>query len=165
MQCRRPGFDCWVGKIPWRRERLPIPVFWPGELHGPYSPWGHKELGTTEWLSLSLYQQGKLDPLTFCCFSVHIYGDNIKTYLVGVFPAVQWLILHTSTAGAEGSITGPWTKSSHVQQRGQKHTNKIYLFKVVLRIKIGKSCKLTVFFWKAASYYVIHHWKCKKNKF
>ena len=29
-----PGFDPWVGKIPWRRERLPTPVFWPGEFHG-----------------------------------------------------------------------------------------------------------------------------------
>ena len=35
-QCRRPGFDPWLGKIPWRRERLPTPVFWPGEFHGPY---------------------------------------------------------------------------------------------------------------------------------
>ena len=34
LQCRRPGFDPWVGKIPRRRERLPIPVFWPGEFHG-----------------------------------------------------------------------------------------------------------------------------------
>ena len=34
LQCRRPRFDPWVGKIPWRRERLPIPVFWPGEFHG-----------------------------------------------------------------------------------------------------------------------------------
>ena len=42
----------WVGKIPWRREWLPTLVFWPGELHGLYSPWGHKELDTTEWLSL-----------------------------------------------------------------------------------------------------------------
>ena len=33
-KCRRPGFDPWVGKIPWRRERLPTPVFWPGESHG-----------------------------------------------------------------------------------------------------------------------------------
>ena len=24
----------WIGKIPWRRERLPTPVFWPGEFHG-----------------------------------------------------------------------------------------------------------------------------------
>ena len=23
------------------------PVFWPGEFHGLYSPWGHKELDTT----------------------------------------------------------------------------------------------------------------------
>ena len=23
-----------VGKIPWRREKLPTPVFWPGEFHG-----------------------------------------------------------------------------------------------------------------------------------
>ena len=43
-----PGFDLWVGKSPWRRERLPTPVFWPGELHGLYSPQGHKELDTTE---------------------------------------------------------------------------------------------------------------------
>ena len=31
------GFDLWVGKIPWRRERLPAPVLWPGEFRGLYS--------------------------------------------------------------------------------------------------------------------------------
>ena len=40
--------ETWVRKIPWRRERLPTPVFWPGEFHGLYSPWGHKESDTTE---------------------------------------------------------------------------------------------------------------------
>jgi len=45
-------FYPWVGKIPWRRERLPTPVFWPGEFHGLYSQWGHKESDTTEQLSL-----------------------------------------------------------------------------------------------------------------
>ena len=25
-----------VGKIPWRRERLPTPAFWPGEFHRLY---------------------------------------------------------------------------------------------------------------------------------
>ena len=49
---RRPGFYPWVRKIPWRRERLPTPVFWPGEFHGLYSPWGHKESDTTERPSL-----------------------------------------------------------------------------------------------------------------
>ena len=32
---------------------LPTPVFWPGEFHGLYSPWGHKESDTTEPLSFS----------------------------------------------------------------------------------------------------------------
>ena len=31
---RETWFDPWVWKIPWRRERLPTPVFWPGEYHG-----------------------------------------------------------------------------------------------------------------------------------
>ena len=33
-ECRRPGFSPWVGKTPWRRERLFTPVLWPGEFHG-----------------------------------------------------------------------------------------------------------------------------------
>ena len=36
--------DSWVGKIPWRRERLPTPVSLPGEFHGPYSPWGSQRV-------------------------------------------------------------------------------------------------------------------------
>ena len=52
LQRRRPGFDHWVRKIPWRKEWLPTPVFLP-EFHGQrslvgYSPWGHKDLDTTE---------------------------------------------------------------------------------------------------------------------
>ena len=36
---RETGFDPCVGKIPWRRERLPTPVFWPGEVHGSAKSW------------------------------------------------------------------------------------------------------------------------------
>ena len=36
-QCGKPGFDPWIGKNPWRWERLPTLVFWPGEFHGLYS--------------------------------------------------------------------------------------------------------------------------------
>ena len=47
MQCRRPGLDFWVGKIPWRRAWQLTPVFLPGESHGQrslvgYSLWGHR---------------------------------------------------------------------------------------------------------------------------
>ena len=53
LLCRRPRFSLWVGKIPWRRKWLPTPLFLPGKSHGQwklagYSPWGHKELDTTE---------------------------------------------------------------------------------------------------------------------
>ena len=42
------GSNPWVGKIPWRREWLPTPVFWYGEFRGVYSPWGLKELDMIE---------------------------------------------------------------------------------------------------------------------
>ena len=58
LQCGRPGFDPWVRKIRWRRERLPTPVFWPGEFHRLYNPWGRKESDTTEWLSLHFGPDG-----------------------------------------------------------------------------------------------------------
>ena len=53
MRCR---FDTWVGKMPWERERQPIPVFLPGEFSAQrslegYSPWSHKESDMTNWLT------------------------------------------------------------------------------------------------------------------
>ena len=50
-------FDPWVGKIPWRMEKLHTPVFLPGEFHGQWSlpgyiPWGCKVSDMTERLSL-----------------------------------------------------------------------------------------------------------------
>ena len=58
LQCRRPGFNPWVRKIPWRRQWLPTPIFSPGESLGQrslegYSPWSYKELDITEQLRLS----------------------------------------------------------------------------------------------------------------
>ena len=54
-QCRRCGFDPWVGKIPWRRKWQSTPVLLPGKSHGQrslvgYSPWGRKESDRTERL-------------------------------------------------------------------------------------------------------------------
>ena len=49
---KRPGFKPGVGKIPWRKEWLPNPVFLPREFHGQrslmgYSPCSLKESDTT----------------------------------------------------------------------------------------------------------------------
>ena len=48
-----------VGKIPWRREWQPTPVFLPGEFYGQrslagYRYWGRKESDMTERLTLLL---------------------------------------------------------------------------------------------------------------
>ena len=48
LQCRRPGFNPWVRKTPWRRAWQPTPELWPGEFHGQrslagYSPWDCRE--------------------------------------------------------------------------------------------------------------------------
>ena len=56
-ECRKPGFDPWVGKILWRRKWQSTQVFLPGESHGQrslagYGPWGHEESDTTEQLSI-----------------------------------------------------------------------------------------------------------------
>jgi len=37
LQCRRPGFYPWVGKILWRREWQSTPILLPGEFHGQRS--------------------------------------------------------------------------------------------------------------------------------
>ena len=42
----------WVRSLGWEdpleKGKATTPVFWPGELHGLYSPWGREELDTTE---------------------------------------------------------------------------------------------------------------------
>ena len=55
----RSTCQCRVEKIPWRSERLPTLVFWPGESHGQrslagYSPWDCKESDTTQYAQLLL---------------------------------------------------------------------------------------------------------------
>ena len=57
-QCRRPGFNPWVRKTPWKRKWWPTPVFLPGKSNRErtltgYSPWGCKRA----WHNLETKQQ------------------------------------------------------------------------------------------------------------
>ena len=49
--------DTWVRFLGWEdpleKGKATHSVFWPGEFHGLYSPWGRRELDTIEHLSLS----------------------------------------------------------------------------------------------------------------
>ena len=67
-----------LGRFPWRRERLPTPVFWLGEFHGLYSPWGHKESDTTEQLSLSFLSWIK----HLMCTTLHAKKDEDESWKI-----------------------------------------------------------------------------------
>ena len=67
LQCGRPGFYPWVGKIPWIRKWQPTPVFLPRKSHGlrslvGYSPLGRKESDTTERLHFLPLALNLLEP-------------------------------------------------------------------------------------------------------
>ena len=55
LQRRRPQFDPWVGKIPWRRKRQPTPVFlgFPCGSDGKESACNAGDLGTSPGLGRS----------------------------------------------------------------------------------------------------------------
>ena len=97
LQCRRPGFDSWVGKIPWRRKWQPTPVFLPGEAHGwrnlaGYSPWGHKDLNMTEQLTLSLFTCRILGSTSdLQNWNLHFYQISRSLVSITKFEK-QWLI-------------------------------------------------------------------------
>ena len=59
LQCGRPKFNPWVGKIPWRREWLPTPLFWSGEFHGLHSPWGRKV--RHDWVTFTKLKDSQID--------------------------------------------------------------------------------------------------------
>ena len=52
-QRRRPEFDPWVRKIPWKRKMQPTLVFFPGKSHGQRSLAGYSLRGHKSWTPLS----------------------------------------------------------------------------------------------------------------
>ena len=85
-------FNPWIGKIPWRRDLHPTPAFLPGKSHGQrslvgYSPWGCKELHTTERLTLSL-------SLFFRILSMHQYFIATLCLSPSVIPSCGWYALY-----------------------------------------------------------------------
>ena len=92
-QCRRwkrPGFDPWVGKIPWRRKWHPTPVFLPGESHrqrslAGHSSWGCKESDTTEWLSTHApvpLASSSCKAQVSSIISFYPYASDFKVYIL-----------------------------------------------------------------------------------
>jgi hypothetical protein len=63
-----PGLE----RSPWGRERLPIPVFWPGEFRGLYSTWGCRE----SWAQLNDFH--------FHCWSIRYMSIAPKYFNIKI---------------------------------------------------------------------------------
>ena len=93
-QCRRhrrPRFNPWVRKIPWRRKWQPTPVFLPGEFHEQrglvsHSPRDHKTEHAHMHLSLSGIFSRKMENIfllsTFSQHSILLKRHDIQTYIL-----------------------------------------------------------------------------------
>ena len=83
LQCRRPRFYSWVGKIPWRRDRLPISVFlgFPGGSDGKESACNAGDLGLIPGLGRSP-GGGHGKPLQYSCLE----NPHGQRSLVGYSP-------------------------------------------------------------------------------
>ena len=108
----------WVGKIPLRRERLPTPVFWPGEFHGLYSPWGHKQSDTTcdfhfAWnkpkQTKNMVKQWKISMYRWYMKTAHKW----VTFLATVLPCLHgWL----RVMAENNSVTLPFLSGNKIIQ-------------------------------------------------
>ena len=99
MQYRRPCFDSWVGKIPWRRDVLPSPVFmgFPGVSESKESTCNVGDLGSIPGLGRSLGGRHS-NPLHYSCLE----NPHGQRSLVGYSPwghkeSEQWATQHSTT--------------------------------------------------------------------
>ena len=135
LQCGRPRFDPLVGKIPWRRKWQPTPVLLPGKSHGwrslvGYSPRGHKELDTTEWLhfhfhTLCILVSGSyMGSAGFCLSTCGSFPEPLKLEMVDISkgyrqPCSKWLSSREATCQCRGRGFNPsvrkmaWSRKGH----------------------------------------------------
>ena len=69
----------WVGKISWWRERLPIPVFWPGEVHGLVHGIAKSQTGLSNF---HFHLQGKrifTNVIKYWCWDEEIIHVGLKS--------------------------------------------------------------------------------------
>ena len=94
------SFFIWYYTCFWRRQWHPTPVLLPGKSHGRRSlvgcsPWGRKELDTTEWLhfhsSLSCVGEGNGNPLQCSCLENLRDGGAWWAAVYGVLQSQTWL--------------------------------------------------------------------------
>ena len=91
LQCRRRGFDPWVGKIPWKSKWHPTPIFLPEKIplisqwessQVGHNPWDHKESDTSK--------QAQNPTMLFYIKDSSIQGFGAEEGVLETIPQGQW---------------------------------------------------------------------------
>ena len=107
MQCWRPGFHPWVGKVPWRGEWQPTPAFLPGGFHGQRSlvgcsPWGLRV--SENQISVILPQS---DQVGVSGRSAQVLSKSFSTWACLAFGARRFFAVGMSCALQNGLVSFP----------------------------------------------------------
>ena len=123
-------WEAWVGKIPWRRERLPgTPAFWPGEFHGLYNSWCGKRVGhdwvthfhLLHWRARS--QREFCSGSLWCCCWRPIANDTSVSFLSRSFFKIwaaylhgghSYEFTHKNSESQKDEVTSPTSNSKYV---------------------------------------------------
>ena len=121
-------FESWVGKFPWRRDRLPIPLHlgFPGGWDGKASAFNARDLGLIPGLGRS--PEGNVNPLQYSCLE----NPPGQRSLVGYSPwgckewdMTQWLNIHTHRNYDNNTHLRMWINgSSYILWWGWKTVSK-----------------------------------------
>ena len=117
MQCGRPRFDPWVGKISWRRKWQPTPLFLPGEFCGlrslvSYSPRGHKESDTTE----RLLKKKKILAWFAISSSKRSFQPRYRTCISCISCIGRWILFHWVISDLLNQMLWVWSQHLALQQ-------------------------------------------------
>ena len=121
---RRPGLSPWVGKIPWRRDRLPTPVFlgFPGGSENKESACNAGDLGSIPGLGRSP-GEGNSYPLQYSCLENSIDREAWQVTVYGVtkswaftFLSLTFIYTHTHP------LSGYWYPLSITWQPAVRET-------------------------------------------
>ena len=108
LQCRRPLFNSWVTKIPWRRDRLPAPILmgFTGSSDGKESACNVGDLGSIPGLGRSP-DGGHGNPIQYSCLENYHGQRSLASYLT---EEPSWL--HSSPGSSVHGVTKSWTQLS-----------------------------------------------------
>ena len=101
LQCRRPGFDPWVRRIPWKSEWQPTPVFFPKSMRSQSIRRDRVTNTFTFLLSLHIFLDEQL-PNCILEWLHHFTLDLVKS---GSFMALSFILGEMARAGVD-SQTG-----------------------------------------------------------